>query len=104
MFKSGEPRPETAGRKAGTPNKKTQALLDKCIEKGIDPFEALLEFCKHADPNLRFSAIKEACSYLYPKRKPVDGPIDAPQSPTDSPMIQEFKTAVVSLLDERKSS
>lgn len=40
----GMARPEGAGRKKGTPNKKTQTLLEKCEEIGCDPFEVLMRF------------------------------------------------------------
>lgn len=69
----GKPRPEGAGRKKGTPNKSTQTLLDKCIAKGIDPFEALLELAGTCDRDeIRLGALKEICSYLYPKRKSLE--------------------------------
>lgn len=71
-FKKGQPRPPNAGRKAGTPNKKTQALADKCKELGVDPFAVLLDLCKSSDPSIKLSAAKEVCQYLLPKRKAVE--------------------------------
>jgi hypothetical protein len=69
----GKARPEDAGRKKGTPNRKTQTLLDKCEEKGIDPFAALLELSQMAErEETRLGALKEICSYLYPKRKSLE--------------------------------
>lgn len=63
-----------SGRKPGTPNSKTQTLIDKCEAKGIDLFDAFLEIIqdKRADPHLRFNALKEAAQYIYPKRKAIE--------------------------------
>jgi hypothetical protein len=97
-FKPGHKRPENAGRKKGTPNKLTQDLMAKCDELGVDPFEVLLHFAKgdwktlgyetetrlvstseHGDiyentitPELRAKAAKDACEYLFPKRKAIE--------------------------------
>ena len=65
-------RPEGAGRKKGTPNKRTEALFEKCERMGVDPFASLLEFANHPDPMLRLAALKEICSYLYPKKKAIE--------------------------------
>ena len=43
-----------------------------CKKKKIHPFEALLKLCTHADPAIQLGAVKEACSYLYPKRKAIE--------------------------------
>ena len=42
MFKPGEKRPENAGRKKGTPNKRTQLLKPILDEMGYDPVKELL--------------------------------------------------------------
>ncbi len=68
----GTPRPKGAGRKAGTPNKATQSLFEKCESMGIDPFQALLEICGDPDIQIRLSALKEVCQYLYAKRKALE--------------------------------
>lgn len=68
----GKPRPPNAGRKKGTPNRKTQDLEDLCAAKGINPFELLLEFTGPAPLEIRFAALKEICQYLYPKRKAIE--------------------------------
>lgn len=90
--------PKFGGRTKGTPNKKTQALLDRAKELGIDPFEILLYaagnkwarlgYCsgtlrRKGDDGktytvdripleLRIIAAKEACQYIYPKRKAIE--------------------------------
>lgn len=65
--------PKYGGRTKGTPNKKTQSLFDKCEAHGFDPFEALLEMAQeNIDPQIKLGALKEVCSYLYPKRKAIE--------------------------------
>lgn len=68
----GKPRPEGAGRKKGTPNRRTEALMDKCERLNIDPFEGLLRLTDHNDPTIALSAYKEVCQYIYPKRKALE--------------------------------
>jgi hypothetical protein len=66
-------KPAGSGRKAGTPNKKTRDLMDRCQMAGIDPFQVLLDLAKASpDEAMRFSAAKELCHYLYPKRKAIE--------------------------------
>jgi hypothetical protein len=80
-FQSGKPRPPGAGRRAGTPNKRTQALEVLKSKAGLDPldfFRAVLEsdlsVLGAAAPTLdqRLTAAKELASYLYPKKKSVE--------------------------------
>lgn len=95
-FKKGHSK--AGGRSKGTPNKKVQPLLDRAEALGVDPFEILLHFAKGdwaalgyaaastvsytsagiefdepvIKPELRMHAAKEACQYLYPKRKSIE--------------------------------
>lgn len=69
---AGRPRPKAVGRRKGTPNRKTQLLMEICEAKGISPFEGLLELCVHPDVHIRLGALREACQYLYPKRKAIE--------------------------------
>lgn len=64
--------PRYGGRKAGTPNRRTQSLIDKCEELGVDPFIGLLELAKDSDKGIRMSALKELCQYVYPKRRAME--------------------------------
>lgn len=65
--------PKSGGRKAGTPNKDTMSLFDKCVAQGLDPFTELVKMCQLGEKeDLRFQALKEVCSYLYPKRKSLE--------------------------------
>lgn len=68
----GQPRPEGAGRKKGTPNKKAVELMAICEEEGIDPFRALVRLSRDGDTELKFAALKEVCQYIYPKRKALE--------------------------------
>lgn len=63
---------KTGGRSAGTPNKKTQTLLQICEEEGIDLFRALLKIAKNNTHEKNFEAIKEACQYVLPKRRSLE--------------------------------
>ncbi len=77
------------GRVAGTLNKKTQNLIDKCDAFGIDPFTALLELTNDPDVSLRFAALKEICQYIYPKRKAIE--LDANVDMRVIERIKEFE-------------
>lgn len=60
------------GRRAGTPNRKTQDLLAICEEEGLDVFRAMIHLAKNADPAIRMAMLKELAQYLFPKRKAVE--------------------------------
>lgn len=87
----GDPHKVGAGRKKGTPNKvqkeTVQMLTEKCEARGIDPFNLLLDFCGEAPPELRLAALKEICSYLYPKRKEIQV-----QANIDIALVERIKT------------
>ena len=95
----GKPRPDTWGRKKGTPNKKSLPLAERAAAMGVDPFEILLRFAAGdwkglgysnenimtgvdrfgiavtkptIDPGLRERAAEGACEYLHPKRKAIE--------------------------------
>ena len=64
---------KAGGRQKGTPNKKSQDLIQRCEDFGFDPFEALLSMARDSeDELLRFNAVKELCQYLFPKRKALE--------------------------------
>lgn len=66
-------KPKTGGRVAGVPNRNTIDLHAMCADKGINPFQKLLEYLEFpCEPELRLQAIKEACKYLYPQRKAIE--------------------------------
>lgn len=96
------------GRQKGTPNKKTQHLIDIADRLGCDPFEILILFAKGdwetlgyreekyvasssdkgetlkytIEPAVRAKCAAEAASYLYPKRKAIELSGDA-DNPVD---------------------
>lgn len=84
-----------SGRRKGSPNKKTLALMEKAQALGIDPFEILLLFAKgdcvalgyppgSIDPVSRLKAASDACQYLYPKRKAIQ--LDDGRNPAEDPL------------------
>lgn len=100
--------PKTGGRKKGTPNVRSLELAERAKKMGVDPFTVLLSFVK-ADwaglgyksetttsftpqgieieeyvitPELRVLAAKEACQYLYPKRKALEIEDNREEAPT----------------------
>lgn len=71
-FKEGHKK--VGGRRKGTLNKLNSSLHDICQQKGLNPFEALLEMAnnKETEPGHKLGALKELCEYLYPKRRRVE--------------------------------
>lgn len=92
------------GRPKGSVNKKTQELMDKAAELGVNPFEILLLFAKGdyealgyekyqfkrfgenvveeltISPDLRAKCAEKACEYLYSKRKAIEIETDPEKS------------------------
>src|SRR5574344_3013784 len=71
---------KTGGRQKGTPNKKTQELME-LIEANYKGFNPVLELIKIAmDKNtpldLKASVLKDVASYIYPKRKAIDAKLE----------------------------
>jgi hypothetical protein len=81
-FQPGDSRPENAGRRAGTPNKKNQEILDLAKELGCNPAKILmlilmgdneaLGTTEIIDLDRKAKAAESLMPYLYGKRKPVD--------------------------------
>ena len=65
---------KTGGRTAGTPNKKTQLILEKLTELGCDPIEGMARLAMNPSsaPELRGRMFAELAGYLHPKRKAVE--------------------------------
>lgn len=90
---------KTGGRVKGTPNKATSTLEEKCRDFGVNPFEILLQFTKGdwkalgyespsrisgyspsgdpffediIKPELRAKCAKDACEYIYSKKRAVE--------------------------------
>jgi hypothetical protein len=97
-FKKGQPRPENAGRKKGSVNKKTHDARELAERLGVDPLEILFHFAsrnwkalgynseymtkvlkdggtlevERITPEMRLNAAKEAVRYVYPQTKAVE--------------------------------
>lgn len=78
-FKVGQKRPEGAGRKKGTPNKRTADIIERL--EGIDIVGELIAIAKSTDrEDTRVTVYKELLKYVYPQRKAVEmtGEIELP--------------------------
>ncbi len=95
-FKKGEPRPQTAGRKAGTPNKRSQSLFDLCDEMDFNPFKAMLTIAKDDTHKDSAMMLKEVAKYLYPARKAIE------LSATLDPKLQEAAESLTDMSKEEK--
>lgn len=116
----GRPRGSTktpgSGRKKGSKNKRTKELLMRAQEFGIDPFDCLMHIVNgdwkalgydsptkvvetengvfHTDIielKDRLIAAKEACSYLYPKKRAVEV---TPGEGTAQTLVEVIKASI----------
>lgn len=71
-FKPGQPRPPGAGRKPGTPNKKTQELVAILEELKLDPVRALCDLLPRLEERDQKDVYQKLMEYIYPKRKAVE--------------------------------
>ena len=73
---------KTGGRKAGTPNRNTQAVIERLDNLGCDPIEGLARIA--LDPatttDLKVRCLAELAQYAYPKRKAVAVAVDDERS------------------------
>jgi hypothetical protein len=72
------------GRKKGTPNRKTAAMIKAVRQSGITPLDFMLEVMRGKPPegagpaefiaftNLRFEAAKAAAPYVHPKLSAIE--------------------------------
>ena len=69
-------RQKTGGRTKGTPNRRTQAVVERLEELNCDPIEGMVIVSKNAmaagDYQLAGSMFKELAQYVFPKRKAID--------------------------------
>ena len=67
---------KTGGRSRGTPNKRTQDVMEKLDELGCDPIEGMARIAQQAeadgDKNLAAQMYKELAPYIAPKRKAIE--------------------------------
>jgi hypothetical protein len=66
-FVKGEPRPATAGRKRGTPNKVTKQMLGEFADSGDLPLDHLLKVMRdvNEDKHVRLAAAKAAAPFMH---------------------------------------
>ncbi len=95
-FKPGEARHPNAGRKKGTPNKSTQSILELCEAMNFSPIEAMLKIASNQVHEKNFEALKEVCTYIYPKRKSLE------HSGSLDPKLMEAAEQVASLNKEQQ--
>jgi hypothetical protein len=67
LFKKGQPRPPTAGRKAGTPNKSTVAIREAAQAHGTAALHRLVALIRHRDGHVALKAIQILLAYAYGK-------------------------------------
>ncbi len=65
---------KTGGRKKGTPNRKTQAVIDKLADLDCDPIEGMAKIAadEKNSPELRGRMFSELAQYIAPKRKAIE--------------------------------
>jgi hypothetical protein len=75
---------KTGGRKAGTPNRKSQTVNEILESLGCNPIEGMATIAGNAGnpPELRGRMYAELAQYVYPKRKAIEhtGPGAEPQA------------------------
>ena len=67
---------KTGGRSKGTPNKRTQDVIEKLESLECDPIEGMARIAQQAekdgDKNLAAQMYKELAPYIAPKRKAIE--------------------------------
>jgi len=65
---------KTGGRVAGTPNKSTQAIMERLESLDCDPIKGMAEIARDpaTDPQLKVRCYAELAQYVHAKRKAVD--------------------------------
>lgn len=94
---------KTGGRKKGSRNKDKIPAQQMAEDLGIDPFKVLLYFTDgdnkalglepgEITPAMRLAAASEACDYILPKRKAIEGDVNVDMT--------SFTDIVKSLIDD----
>jgi hypothetical protein len=88
-FESGKPRAENAGRKPGTPNKRTLEIQEYATSRNVSPANFCIDILANDTESIgkevitfedKQWAIELLMPYLYGKRKPVDSKGDDSES------------------------
>ncbi len=72
MFKPGDKRPENAGRKPGTLNKKTMLLFETLETLRVDPVREIIDLLPALEPKDKVNVYLDLLGYIYPKRKAIE--------------------------------
>lgn len=71
-FQHGQDKPTGSGRKRGTPNKRSQLLIESLESFDFSVPEQLISLLPQLDPAKQADVLIDLMSYLYPKRKAVE--------------------------------
>ena len=89
---------KTGGREAGTPNKRTQEVIEKLGLLNCDPIEGMAQIAQQAreENNLHLAGqmYKELAQYITPKRKSVEVVTDYPKNSVDQMTDDELIAAI----------
>jgi len=90
-----------AGQKPGTPNKKTNDIIE-LINIRYPNFNPILSMIKisqdqNIDINIRVSCLKEISNYMFPKRKSVEFQANVKEKDTDN---GEISPAIKKMIDK----
>lgn len=66
-FKKGDPRPANAGRKPGSPNKKSMLVKEVLESHGINLVDQILVRLPTLDKDKQVAALTQLLPYVYPK-------------------------------------
>jgi hypothetical protein len=71
------------GRQKGTPNRKTQSVMDRLEALGCDPIEGMARIAmdETIDLSIRAQMFKELAQYVAPKRRALDMQADMNMAP-----------------------
>ena len=79
-----KPGERRGGRCKGTPNRKTQAVIDRLDALGCDPIEGMAKIDEKVEMSIRAQMYKELAQYVAPKRKAIEVRDEAGQSFIDA--------------------
>ena len=93
---------KTGGRTRGTPNKRTQDVMEKLEQLGCDPIEGMARIARQAeeegDKVLAARMYTELAPYIAPKRKAIEQTIKSEwEGVTKDEMESQYRKAIMNL-------
>ena len=87
---------KTGGRKKGTPNKRTQAVIDKLEELGCDPIEGMVRIAEDENNpvEVRVQCYKELAQYTAPKMRTVQHTTEEQPPVTREQLVSRLRELV----------